>query len=86
MTDHEFDVLDELYFIQSFPGLVRLTELPEPQLRMILLELLEKEWIKCCFPADKEIPYNRAQFDRDFQNYYYIATKAGLLAHNGKAG
>ncbi len=86
MTDHEFEVLDELYFIQSFPNLIKLIDLSETQLKLVLLDLLEKEWIKCCLPADQEIPFNRAKFDRDFQNYYYIATKAGLLAHNGKAG
>jgi hypothetical protein len=84
MTDLEFDVLDELYFIQPFEELLKITLFGEEELKVTLTQLLLKNWIKCYFPLEQEIAYDPKLFDVNFKKYYYIATKAGLLAHNGK--
>lgn len=86
MSDQEFETLDELYFIQAFEDLLSLTGLPEDGLRKVLQQMLEKGWVRIYQPADTEIPYDNIRFGENYRNYYYIASKAGLMAHNGKEG
>jgi hypothetical protein len=41
--------------------------------------------VKCFFPdPDTEMPYEEAAFARQYRHYYYLATKAGLVAHNSR--
>jgi len=82
MNDLEFEVLDELYFVQSFAYLQKQLQLEEQALREILRTLLQKEWIKCFKDGFHEIPDTEADFDNKYQDYHYLATKKGLLAHN----
>jgi hypothetical protein len=84
MNDLEFEILDELYFIQSFEELKAATKYPVSEIKKTLGLLLEKGWIKCFFPLEREIPFEQKNFEDNFNKYFYIATKAGLLAHNGK--
>ncbi|WP_226388883.1 hypothetical protein [Penaeicola halotolerans] len=83
MTDEEFDVLDELYFVQSFEYLLGQLDFTPSSLLEILAKLFDKGWVKCFSSMNEEI------FDKDIDikakgaTYYYLATKAGLLAHNG---
>lgn len=84
MTDAEFDVLDELYFIESFESLAKALSMPEQQLKAVLAGLLEKGWIKCLSSATGELPADEEGFDNQYKKYYYLATKAGLLAHNSR--
>lgn len=84
MTEQEFDLLDELYFILSYDELMQKCDLSEQDLKSVLFQLLAKAWIKCYFPIEQEIGFDRLLFEENFRKYYYIATKAGLIAHNGK--
>ncbi|MCC5927853.1 MAG: hypothetical protein JJU28_01280 [Cyclobacteriaceae bacterium] len=82
MNDLEFDVLDELYFIQSFQYLKNVLNLEDQSLKETLLALLTKGWIKCYKTNQDEIYNPHELFDNEYQNFYYLATKSGLLAHN----
>lgn len=82
MNDLEFDVLDELYFIQSFQYLKNVLNIEDQILKGTLLDLLEKGWIKCFKNNQDEVFNPQAFFEHEYQNYYYLATKPGLLAHN----
>jgi hypothetical protein len=84
MTDTEFEVLDELYFIESFDSLVKTLSMPEAQLKAVLAGLLEKGWIKCLSSATGDLPSDQEGFESQYKKYYYLATKAGLLAHNSR--
>lgn len=84
MTDREFDVLDELYFVVSFEELREAVDMSEPDLREVLNNLLKKSWIRCYQNHSEELLSHEVDFDRYYQQYYYLATKAGLLAHNGR--
>lgn len=84
MTETEFDVLDELYFIQSFEALAQSLAMPETGLKETLHSLLQKGWIKCLQSASGEWPAEETEFEKQYKNYYYLATKAGLLAHNSR--
>lgn len=82
MTDDEFDVLDELYFVQSFNQLAELTAKPTIELIPVLEQLYKRGWIKVMSDVDDELPDEEIDFQQGAENYYYLATKKGLLAHN----
>ncbi len=84
MSDAEFDVMDELYFVQPYHYLVEELGMSDEQLKPVLSSLLEKEYIKCLFNMNDEVFESQMNFDSDFKQYYYLATKTGLLAHNGR--
>lgn len=42
MTNNEFEVLDELYFLQSYTYLAKTLELDDHKLKTTLRQLLEK--------------------------------------------
>ncbi len=83
MTDLEFDVLDELYFVIPYKDLLSETELEENELCDCLKSLIEKGWVKCFQDMDTEISKPELDFKNKFREYAYLATKKGLLAHNG---
>ncbi len=83
MTDIEFDVLDELYFIQSYDYLAKTLDLDTAKLKSTIKKLLEKGWVKCYSSPVEEIVFESGQFEQGFWNYYYLASREGLLAHNG---
>nr|WKN35542.1 transporter [Tunicatimonas sp. TK19036] len=84
MTDLEYDVMDELYFVTPFNQLRSTLELEEQELRNILQSLLQKNWIKCYVDHTEEILPHEVDFTHHYQEYFYLATKEGLLAHNGR--
>ncbi|NJO00737.1 MAG: hypothetical protein HC880_02750 [Bacteroidia bacterium] len=83
MTDLEFDILDELYFVQSFTYIQSQVGTEEATLKAGLAILLEKGWIRC-FKShqDEVVTEDELDFSTHYQDYYYLATKEGLLAHN----
>lgn len=82
MTDNEFDVLDELYFLISFDDLLNQCNLTTDELKSVLESLLIKRWVKCFKNTDEEIPEQEIDFKNSFKQYNYLATKSGLFAHN----
>ena len=84
MSDLEYDVLDELYFVQSYPGLLDSTGFEEDLLNKVLKKLLTKKWIRCLSNQTEEIPDEELDFEKDFRHIFYLATKEGLLAHNSQ--
>lgn len=82
MSDLEFDVLDELYFIQPYDVLLKATDLEDPELRVVLGRLLNKGWIRCYRSASDEIPVDEIDLQVEYMKYLYLASKSGLLAHN----
>ena len=84
MTDLEYDTLDELYFVISFSQLQDKLELEKSELKNVLQTLLRKGWIKCYRNQTDELDEDEADFANRYQDYFYLATKSGLLAHHGK--
>ncbi|MFL5729373.1 MAG: transporter [Cytophagaceae bacterium] len=82
MTDLEFEIMDELYFIMPFEGLMKHLSMPETDLLHALQNLIEKGWVKCLEKeTDRELEVP-PDFKAEYKKYNYLATKAGLLAHN----
>ncbi|MGD1840576.1 MAG: transporter [Thermonemataceae bacterium] len=84
MTDLEYDILDELYFVNPFRSLIEELDMAEQVLKPLLWQLLQKGWIKCMSPKGDETITDLSNFEQEYKNYHYLATKSGLLAHNRK--
>lgn len=84
MTDLEFDVLDELYFVVPYHHLKEELDLDDNTLKGVLESLLGKGWIKCFLTASEEAVRGEIDFDNKYKDYFYLASKQGLLAHNGR--
>lgn len=84
MTDQEFDVLDALYFVVPFQEVVEESGLTVAVVKDVLAQLFEKGWIRCYHSPGEEIAEHEADLSSHGMSYYYLATKAGLLAHNGR--
>jgi hypothetical protein len=83
MTENEFAIMDELYFVTSYPDLKTSSALTDQELCAALRDLIGKGYIKILYPdPDTEYEYNEASFGQHCQEYYYLATKAGLVVHN----
>lgn len=83
MTDIEFVILDELYFMVDYDSIHKSTKLEENILENCLENLVKKEWI-AIFKNDNsaELIYDNVTFQDNFKSYYYLATKKGLFEHN----
>tara|TARA_B100000989_G_C19206788_1_gene330061 strand:+ start:107 stop:469 length:363 start_codon:yes stop_codon:yes gene_type:complete len=82
MTDDEFEVLDELYFVQTFHELIELTGKEAEELKRILSVLYDKGWIRVFKEVDEEIPVEETDWIRHAERYIFLASKEGLMAHN----
>ncbi|MFY0600463.1 MAG: hypothetical protein JXR03_12395 [Cyclobacteriaceae bacterium] len=81
MSDDEFNVLDELYFVQSFDELIALSSYAEAPLLEVLKSLQKQDWIKILKDVDDEWPEANLTDDQ-IRSSFFLATKKGLLAHN----
>ncbi|GAB3812771.1 hypothetical protein [Pontibacter rugosus] len=83
MTENEFDILDELYFVTSYLDLKNTLSLPEEELLLGLQSLLQQGYVKILYPdQDTAHDYDADDFGQLYQDYFFLATKAGLVAHN----
>ncbi|WP_194776178.1 hypothetical protein [Pararhodonellum marinum] len=81
MSDDEFDLMDELYFVQPYVHLKEQLGWEDEKLLSTLQLLYQKEWIKCLYQPDEEI-FSDARILQDGKAYYYLASKKGLMEHN----
>ncbi len=84
MTDAEFEVMDELYFVISFENLKQKLDLSEMELKDILGHLVAKNYVKCFKSVSDELPHEAVDFERSYRIYHYLASKEGLFAHNSR--
>lgn len=85
MTDEEYLVLDELYFITDFEDLADRTKIPKETLIQMLIDFHAKGWVRCFSRHGEEI-YNPSEVDRNtFRKYRYLISKEGLIAHHQKS-
>jgi len=83
VTDPEFNLLDELYFVTPFRTLLQKTGLPAPELEEQLRTLLEQGLIRSYWPdPDTELAYETTSFGAIARDASYLASKEGLLQHN----
>jgi len=84
MTNLEFEILDEIYFVESFANLQKKIDTNEQTLKNTLKQMIEKGWVKCFANQYTEVVFDTHSFEEKYQIYHYLATKEGLLAHNSR--
>ena len=80
MTDAEFDILDELYFVISFEDLQNQLNMDEMDLIEHLRTIFEKGWVRVFDDPDSaaDVPFSTVSITSAF----LLASKSGLKAHN----
>ena len=81
MTDEEFDLLDELYFVQPFEYLQSALGWDDELILTTLDSLYKNGMIKCLAQPDEE-RFDRVNISKEGKNLFFLATKKGLMAHN----
>ena len=81
MTDQQFTLLDELYFIQNVQSLQTELGWAKDEVIKILLQLFENGWLKVV-RLDDEIEISKEELAQQINQYGFIASKKGLFAHN----
>ena len=84
MTNEEFEVLDELYFVHDYDHVKNELGWEDADLKQVLSLLLKKGWVKCFRTVHEELVPEEVEFEENYKQYYYLASKAGLFAHNGR--
>ena len=82
MTEEEYIVLDELYFVIPYEELQESVDLNPRQIKSALISLWEKGWIRCYDGLDNELDKVTSDLRNQFDKYHYLASKEGLMAHN----
>ena len=82
MSEQEFLVLDELYFVISFQELMENIDLGEEDVVATLNILHNKGWLRCYTANGEQVDDENVDLEGSFSKYHYLATKAGLKAHN----
>lgn len=82
MSEKEFQVLDELYFLISFDELRSNLKMETGVVVGVLKKLLHKKWVRCYNHLGEQIEDESINLNLSYANYRYLATKAGLKAHN----
>ena len=82
MTDEEYEIIDQLYFVVGYAELAGTATLQPVVIRQVLWDIIEKGWVKCLSGPETEIWPDEDEFARNYSNYYYLATKKGLFKHN----
>ncbi len=81
ITSSEFQVLQQLVFIESFDTVQNETGLSYGELRDDLINLLSVGMVEVYSDKEEHAYIKRTYFDSDHPNrYYYRATKTGLDA------
>ena len=82
MTEKEYEIIDQLYFVTSFEDLLLSTGMSNKTIGPSLWSLIQKGWVKCLSDPETEVYPDQDEFGSDYGNYHYLATKKGLFEHN----
>lgn len=80
MTDDEFTLLDELYFVISYEQLQQEVGFSDKKLSSLILDFYEKGWVKILKTVDMEVA--AIPEGEELKKCYFLASKKGLQAHN----
>ncbi len=86
LSDIDFDILNTLYFVEPFCKILEEVAAPPKIVADCLKHLIAKKYVVAMrFDEEKQDYIKSFIFDSDDMNAYsYLATKDGLLAHNGR--
>ena len=81
MTNIEYAIIDELYFVISFKELLAQLDFDKELLENELRKLYQKGWIRIYDGIDKELE-NHVLLDESFSKYRFFVSEKGLSEHN----
>lgn len=84
MTDEEFDIIDELYFVTAYADLKDATSLSDEILKSSLIKMMNEGWVRIYKSVDEESEVDLLDMENDFKSYFYLASKKGLFEHNSQ--
>jgi hypothetical protein len=82
MTEAEYEIMDQLYFVTSFEDVKNLSGADETVISVVLWKFIKNGWVKCFDGPEEEVELTDDDFKTNFTKYHYLASKQGLLAHN----
>lgn len=82
MTDFEFDLLDELYFVKSMQELNSLFKDQTIDISTKLWTMIEKGWVKVMDRVDNELQVTKDEYITNCHSFLFNISKKGLMAHN----
>ncbi|MCE2740490.1 MAG: hypothetical protein LW669_03270 [Sphingobacteriales bacterium] len=85
MDEVEFEILNVLYFVEPFEKILEEVPYAANIVADVLKTLIHKKWV-VAMKWDEVLQDYKRSFIYDSDNmhaYSYLATKEGLLAHNG---
>jgi DNA-binding MarR family transcriptional regulator len=84
MSDLEFEVLDQLYFVIGLEELSKEMQMSQEELWSVLRRMIDKGWVKVMqSQSDEELELSQIS-EIALSQYVFLATKKGLLAHNSR--
>jgi len=85
LTDLQFDILDTVYFVEPLDKILEEVDERRPVILDELKNMIDKGWIQVMAFDEAPQDYLRTNiFDSDnLYEYRFLATKDGLLRHNG---
>lgn len=85
LTDIQFQILDSLYFVETFAHIVEEANEPTAVVKDEIRTLIDKGLVQVMMFDEEKGDFRRTTiFDADnIQDYSFLATKDGLLKHNG---
>ena len=82
MTDQEFELLDEIYFVRSYDEISSALQWEDARILSTLQSAYKKGWIRCYITPTQEDMSDEVNLSSNYKKYYYLASKEGLFAHN----
>ncbi|MDX2190947.1 MAG: transporter [Bacteroidota bacterium] len=82
MTEEEFVILEELYFVIKFTDLQLKSNLAPDNLIVILKQMIQKGWVNYFTEVEGVQNPELKSMEKELKNCYFLATKKGLFAHN----
>ncbi len=82
LSEREYCVMDELYFVIPYSKLVDLVPELAPKLKSTLCDLMEKGYVvQLQFNGIDFLKYETPNIE-EIEKHAYLCTKTGLFAHN----
>jgi len=85
MSDLQFQILDAIYFVEPLQNILDEVDFPRPVVLDEMKNMIDKGWVQVMQMDEVANDYVRTNiYDSDnLQEYQFLATKEGLLRHNG---
>ncbi len=83
ISEDAYNLLDELYFVTDYSDLKNQTELSDEVLSSLLNELITCSWIDALVYTNGDYQKIPQEEINRIEDCAFLATKKGLLHHNG---